>query len=161
MADVRRIRPEAVLFLAGDGPETPHLKRLGNELGLGSGLRFLGSVSNADLPPLYKAAWVSILPSLYEAVSLSGLESLACGVPVVGTRVGGIPEIVLDGITGILVPPRSPEALAAAILDLVGNAERRHAMGEEARRLVVREYTWEIIAKRTLEFYGRCMETSP
>ncbi len=159
MPEVLRGRPEAILCLVGDGPETPLLKRLAADLVPGPSVRFLGRVPNENLPPLYRAACLSVLPSLYEAVSLSGLESLACGRPVIGTRLGGIPEIVLDGRTGILVPPRSAPALATAILDLLTNDDRRRAMGEQGRRLVTADFSWRAVAGRTMAFYRRCLES--
>lgn len=115
--------------------------------------RLLGGVPNEAMPELQAAADVGVLPSLVEATSIAGLEAMACGTPLVGTRVGGIPEIVRDGVTGRLVAPADPAALATALEELLADAERRSAMGAAARAMVEREFSWDVIAARSLEIY--------
>lgn len=143
-----------VLFcLVGHGEQTGLLRRMVDDRGLEAHFRFLGTVRHEVLPSIFRTAYVSVLPSIYEAVSLSGLESMACGVPVIGTRVGGIPEFVHDGITGLLIEPTAPDAIAEAAIELIENPPRRDRMGQAARALVVEEYSWDRVAESTLNFY--------
>ena len=114
---------------------------------------FLGNVPNEHMPTLYAAADIVVLPSLMEAVSISGLEALASGKPLVGTRVGGLPAIIDDGVTGLLVPPRDSRALANAIVSLNNDPDKRHRMGASGRAKVEHEFIWTVIANRTLEVY--------
>ncbi|MGH9428815.1 MAG: glycosyltransferase [Terriglobia bacterium] len=99
------------------------------------------------------------MPSLYEAVSLSGLESLSCSVPVIGTRVGGIPEFVLHEDTGLLVEPRSPEALADILITILAHPELRAYMSRRGRALAFEYYSCDPVARRTLDFYTHLAET--
>ena len=94
-----------------------------------------------------------VCPSVYEPFGLINLEAMACGTAVVASRVGGIPEVVVDGETGILVPPGEPEALAAAVSALCGDPERAARFGAAGRRRVEAEFSWERIAERTLAVY--------
>ncbi len=147
--------PEVIFCLYGDGEETAKLKQRVKELGLEEKILFPGRVAHQDLPDILRSSYVTVLPSLYEAVSLSGLESMACGVPVIGTKVGGIPEIVIPWETGWLVPPRSSQAIAQAIIESLEQPDLRQRMSENCRRMVVERYSWENIARRTIQFYQR------
>jgi starch synthase len=111
-----------------------------------------------ELKQLLTAADVFICPSIYEPQGIVNLEAMACETSVVGSRVGGIPDVVVEGITGLLVDyaadPRDFEAgLAAAVNELVGDPERATAMGRAGRERVVAEYGWDSIAARTVELY--------
>ncbi|MGE5529327.1 MAG: glycogen synthase [Patescibacteria group bacterium] len=106
-----------------------------------------------DLVELYSHAAVFVCPSVYEPFGLINLEAMACARPVVASRVGGIPEVVVDGETGILVPPGEPAALAAAVGRLLENAGKAAAMGAAGRRRVEDLFTWRAVARRTLEVY--------
>lgn len=121
-------------------------------------VRMLGAVRNEEMPALHAAADLGVLPSLMEATSIAGLESMACGTPIVGSTVGGIPEIVRDGITGRLVAPGDDAAIAAALLDLLADDARRAAMGDAARRMIVREFSWDAIADRSVGIYRQAAE---
>jgi glycogen synthase len=116
---------------------------------------------------LYSRADLFVCPSVYEPFGIINLEAMACGTPVVASKVGGIPEAVEDGVTGILVPcptqpkdlsePIDPEGfskgLAEAISQLIENASLRKSMGEAARKRVVEQFSWDRVARRTLTFY--------
>jgi len=123
-------------------------------LGLEKKVAFLGNIAPSDMPPLYRGADIVCIPSLVEAVSLSALEAMATGKVVVASDVGGLPEVVHDRRTGLLVPAGDEAALSAAILELAQDAEMRRAMGEAGRVLVASEYTWAQVAERTLEIYS-------
>ena len=125
-----------------------------------------------DVIALYSHAAVFVCPSVYEPFGIINLEAMACETPVVASAVGGIPEIVVPGETGLLVPfepegdgsaePRDPAAfslaLAAAVNDLMSDAERREAMGKAARERVLEQFSWRRIAELTLDFYREVLE---
>jgi glycosyltransferase involved in cell wall biosynthesis len=145
--------PDAVFCLIGDGEQTNELKQLANHLKLGNSVKFLGRMSHDKLPIVLRGAYCTVLPSVYEAVSLAGLESLACGVPVVGTNVGGIPEIVKPHQTGILVEPQSARALAEGLNYLLEHPKERDEMSAFSRKFVIENFSWEAVAKKTISFY--------
>jgi glycosyltransferase involved in cell wall biosynthesis len=126
--------PAFRLAIAGDGVCLPALKRTAADLGLGERAHFLGQVR--DIPALLATASLFVLPSLSEGVSLTLLEAMACGLPVVATRVGGNPEVVAEAETGLLVPARDPTALAEAILRLRRDPDGCRRLGLAGRRRV-------------------------
>jgi glycosyltransferase involved in cell wall biosynthesis len=119
---------------AGDGPCRPALERLVEERGLGERIRFLGE--RHDLPRLLEEADLFILPSRTEAFPNSVMEAMAAGLPVIASGVGGILELVDDGVSGVLVPADEPAALARAITDVIGDPVRAAAMGRTAQEMV-------------------------
>lgn len=153
VASVASIVPEAQFVFVGDGPEKEDIVRVLNERGGDSHARLVGSVPNSEMPSYFAAADVVVIPSLMEATSIAGLEAMASGKPLVGTRVGGIPAIIGDGVTGLLVEPASSSALGDALVTLLQDGTRRKAMGQAARARVLQNFSWEAIARRTLEVY--------
>jgi len=143
--------PEARLLLVGRDRGKADLRALVNEKGLDESVAFLGT--REDVPLLLTASDVSVLPSLREGLPLSLLESAAAGLPAVATSVGGIPEVVEDGVGGILVPPRDPAALAGALLTLLRDSERRRAMGGAARERVQLNFDIRVITERIQDLY--------
>jgi glycosyltransferase involved in cell wall biosynthesis len=122
------------LEIAGDGPCLPRLREVTAELGLEQTVRFLGQVG--DVPALLRRSGLFVLPSVSEGVSLTLLEAMASGVAIVATSVGGNPEVVVDGETGLLVPPRDPAALADAFLRLRrDDADRRRLIAAGRERV--------------------------
>lgn len=144
-AQVLRVHPDARLTLAGTGPEAAMLQALAQELGIAAQVDFVGRVDREAMAGLLRRSRVAINPSLVDNMPNSVLEALASGVPVVSTRVGGVPFIVEDGVSALLVPPQDPAAMADALLRLLGDeglAGRLRSAGlEEARR-----YSWERVA---------------
>ncbi len=130
---VREI-PSARLVIAGDGPCRHDLESLARELSLTDQVEFKGEVH--DVAGLLGDARLFVLSSISEGVSLTLLEAMARGLPVVATRVGGNTEVVVDGETGVLVPPSEPESLAQALLHLFGDADESRRMGLAGRRRV-------------------------
>ncbi|NLT67963.1 MAG: glycogen synthase [Acidobacteria bacterium] len=118
-------------------------------------------VPKPDIFALYSLAELFVCPSVYEPFGIINLESMACGTPVVASKVGGIPEIVVDGETGLLVPfdpentDRFSRDLASAIDSLLASPERLAAMGRKSRERVKRYFSWQSIARQTWEFYRR------
>jgi sugar transferase (PEP-CTERM/EpsH1 system associated) len=129
-------RPSFRMNIAGDGPCLEGLRRRASELGLDEQVRFLGDVR--DVPELLAHASLFVLPSLTEGISLTLLEAMARGLPVVATRVGGNPEVVADGETGLLVGTRDPRALAEAMVRLLQAPEQGRQMGQAGRSRVER-----------------------
>ena len=112
-----------------------------------------GHVPWRDLVEHYRRAKVFVMPSYYETGGISVIEAMAFGLPVVATRAGGLPEVVEDGVTGILVPPGDSRALAEAISRLLRDPELRQRMGEAGRSTVMKEFTVERLISRTLAVY--------
>jgi glycosyltransferase involved in cell wall biosynthesis len=118
--------------IAGDGPCLPELIQLRQRLGLTAQVQFLGQVH--DVPSLLQRAGLFVLPSLSEGISLTLLEAMASGVPVVATSVGGNPEVVQPNVTGLLIPAADPASLAAAIVQMMRDPTAVNAMAQAARR---------------------------
>ena len=155
LAEVVRTRP-AVLVLVGDGPERANVEALVASLGLAGRVAFLGE--RPDLGPLFSQADLFLLPSEQESFGLAALEALASGVPVVASRVGGLPEVIRDGTTGLLVPPHAPEAIAAAVLALLEDEPRRAAMGRAAREDAAERFRPEPVVDRFEAIYREVAE---
>jgi L-malate glycosyltransferase len=155
LAEVARRRP-AVLVLVGDGPERAGVEKLAASLGLAGRVAFLGE--RPQLGPLFSQADLFLLPSDQESFGLAALEALASGVPVVASRVGGLPEVVVDGSTGRLVPPHDPQALAAAVLELLDDEPRRSAMGRAARDDAATRFRPEPVVDRYEAIYREVAE---
>jgi glycosyltransferase involved in cell wall biosynthesis len=128
--------PAVTLALAGDGPERAALERRAVELGLDGRVSFLGSVPRDTVLRLFGAADASVLPSAWENFPHTVVESLAVGCPVIATAVGGVPEVVVDGENGLLVPPRDAQALATAIARLFSDDVLRARLAGAAARSV-------------------------
>jgi glycosyltransferase involved in cell wall biosynthesis len=141
----------ARLEIVGDGPERPRLEAQVREAALGDRVALRGRVSAAELRRAYAEADVLVLPSVLdsrndtEGLGVVLLEAMSYGVPVVGSRVGGIPDIIVDGATGLLVPPGDPAALAAALRHLAADPDLRAQLGSAGRAHVREHFTWERI----------------
>lgn len=156
LVEALRLVPAARLALVGDGPEGPRLRRLVAEYGLGSRVAFLGALPDEELPALYRAADVYVLPATErsEAFGISLLQAMAAGLPVVTTELGtGTSHVNRHGETGLVVPPRDPGALAAALAELLADPQRRRAMGAAGRRRVEAEFTLDRMVAEVLRVY--------
>ncbi|WP_308192969.1 glycosyltransferase [Mycobacterium sp. PSTR-4-N] len=152
---VRQRHPRAVLALAGGGEQEPELRRLVAELGLEDAVVFAGV--RTDMPEIYRAADVVLLPSTHENLPTVLIEAGATERPVAATRVGGIPDIVIDGETGVLFEPGSPEALAAAVGRLLDDPELRRRMGAAAGERARREFSADAWVDRLRATYLQAM----
>jgi glycosyltransferase involved in cell wall biosynthesis len=132
---IRRRRPRARFLIVGDGPLRPRLESLARELQLADAVHFLGV--RPDVPELLALLDVLVLTSRMEANPVSILEAMATEKPVVATRVGSIPETVLDGQTGYLVPPGDAEQIADRVVELLSAPDRAEAMGRAGREHVI------------------------
>jgi glycosyltransferase involved in cell wall biosynthesis len=140
LRDLRRRFPSAVLRIIGDGEHRERLERKAVELGLGSSVVFLGTCGAARVRTLLQGAAALVVPSTYEGMPLVVLEAMDSGVPVVASRVSGIPEVVVDGSTGWLVPPEDPAALAGALAEVLADPAEARRRGEAGRRRVEERY---------------------
>jgi glycosyltransferase involved in cell wall biosynthesis len=155
MARVRARRQNAELVVVGRPRPNGDTGRLVARLGLDGAVRFLGGVPEAELVDLYARATLAVVPSLYEGFSLPAVEAMACGVPLVATTAGALPEVV--GSAGLLVPPGDSEALAAALLRLLEDEPLRRSLGEDGRRRALEEFSWRRTAERTADLYREAM----
>ncbi|GAC1466461.1 MAG: glycosyltransferase family 1 protein [Ktedonobacteraceae bacterium] len=134
-------------------PEIGILQHLAAELAITEHVSFVGKRQQDILHNYYSAGNVAVTTPWYEPFGLTPLEGMACGRPVIGSAVGGITYTIADGETGFLVPPSDPQAVADRLYQLLMKPERCTQMGQAARVRVEREFTWEIVAKRTSVLY--------
>lgn len=146
--------PQLRLRLVGGGSQQHSLRDLVNQNGLSEHVEFVGAVPHYELPRYYAEADALVIPSLSEGLPKVLPEALACGLPVIGTQVGGIPEVVQDGYNGLLVPPNAPNALGDAVVAVLGSEETSRALRANARASVER-FSWEKNIGRFLEMYER------
>ena len=151
LSAVRRERPDLTLDVVGDGPLEEQLRATADELGLGDAVTFSGRIS--PVAPAFEAAEVVVVPSFGEGFGMVALEAMERGRPVIASAVGGLPEIVDDGRTGVLVPPGDVDALAAAIRDLTASPARTAAMGAAGRARAIEQFSQDRCTDRTLELY--------
>jgi len=157
-AEVARGLPGIHFAWLGDGPLRARLERRRGELGLESRVHMLGF--RTDARSLMAQCTVVVLPSDLEGIATSLLEAQVLGVPVVATAVGGVPEVIEDGVTGRLVPPRAPALLAAALVDVLGDPQRAAAMAVRARQSAA-QFNLDHTVERTLEEYHSALGFGP
>jgi len=144
---IKGVKSKIEVLIIGDGPYRASLEKIKKETGLGC-VKFLGRIDHKELPKYYKNADLFVLLSTVEAFGVVFAEAMAAELPVVATNIGGIPEIVENGKTGILVPPKNKEKLANAVIKLINNKNLSKEMGITGKQRVQKYFTWEIIAKK-------------
>jgi glycosyltransferase involved in cell wall biosynthesis len=120
-------------------------------------VRFLGDLAHEDVPAALQRMDIFAMPSTWEGFGVSAVEASAMQLPVVASNIHGIPDVVVDGETGLLVPPRDPAALANALERLAGNPELRRRMGAAGRAFVAAHYRWEDNAAQMAALYQRAL----
>lgn len=149
-------RPDLTLLLVGGddraAPLRAELEAQAAAEGISAQIRFTGAVPHAELPRYYSAADVCVVPSYYESFGLVAVEAMACGTPVIASRVGGLASTVTDGVNGYLIPWRCPEPFAEKLAVLLGNPELRANFSRAARRSVER-YRWRSVALSVSRLY--------
>lgn len=143
-------------LIVGGGRRETEVRELAKGLGLADVVHFLGS--RQDVPDLLHAMDIFVLPSYSEGLSLALLEAMAAGLPVIASRVGGNPEVVTDGVTGLLIPPKDADALAQALERLLADPVKAQAMGEKARRRVEADYSLERLGRGINVIYEELAE---
>jgi len=161
MQKIAKEVPDTELVFVGSGKMRDELGKLAEKIGIKNNLKFTGFVKERLKPLYYKAADIFVLPSIMstESFGIVNLEAMACGVPIVASEIGGVPDVVKDGENGLLVPPRDPNALADAIIYLLENEDVRRKMGERGKEMV-RDYTWERIAEKTEKVYEAVLKNA-
>jgi glycosyltransferase involved in cell wall biosynthesis len=156
--EVLAAKPQARFVIVGDGPERDRLQALARELEVDAAVEFTGY----DPAPARRMSHMTVLavPSVYEPLGMVTLEAMALGVAVVGSAVGGIPEAIADGETGLLVPPRDPGALARALITMLDSPDRARTMGSAGRERAARLFSPQVIAARYGDLYRELLSAS-
>jgi D-inositol-3-phosphate glycosyltransferase len=153
-------RPDFTLLIVGGDDRAHGLRRelefQAAELGILGNVRFEGAVAHDELPRYYSAADVCVVPSYYESFGLVAVEAMACGTPVVASRVGGLVSTVQDGVSGYLIPWRCPEPFAEKLEVLLNNPELRDNFGRAARKSVER-FRWRSVALQVASVYDQAV----
>jgi len=156
--------PKAELVIAGgptvgfdDDPEVRRLRAEADRLGVADRVHFVGAVSREDVPALIRSADVVACTPWYEPFGIVPLEAMSCGRPVVAAAVGGMLDTVVDGVTGVRVPPKDTERLAVVLKELLDDPARRRRLGAAGAARVARKYTWAKVAADTEQVYSRIM----
>jgi glycosyltransferase involved in cell wall biosynthesis len=162
LAKVRTERPDAHLVVIGrlkDGSAVPGILE---RFSLHGAVRFLSGVSDQAIVDLYAQAELAVVPSLYEGFSLPAVEAMACGVPLLATTGGALPEVAgEDGVTALLVAPNDPGALAQAIGTALADGDLRRRLGVAGRERTVERFTWPVTARGTAEQYLELLASRP
>ncbi len=144
-------------ILTGKGTIKNYLERRIDSFGLKKNFCFTGFVDRSMLLEYYQNAAIYVLPSYYEGLPTTLLEAMSCGIPSIATNVEGSSEVIIDGETGLLVPPKDPEKLAEAIIMLLENKVLRNRLKMNARKYIVATHDWEIITDRIEKVYEKCV----
>lgn len=149
--------PNSELLITGDGPQRAEYEQLSKDLGIDEVTTFTGKVPNTEVPNVIRRMSIFAVPSTEnsESFGVAAVEGMACGIPVVVSNVGGLPEVVVDGVTGIVTDKESPEQLASAFRKLVKNSDLRESMGQAGVSHVVEHYSWIDNAHYMLELYKK------
>jgi len=139
--------------IVGDGPLRLYLQNLSRSLGVDKQMHFVGTIPSNELPKFYAEAAVFVVPSLAEGLPLVGLEAMASGLPLLGSRISGISEIINHGHNGFSVRPGDIGHLRKRLIQLFEDASLRKTMGARSRKIAETEYSWDQVAKRTFHLY--------
>ncbi len=140
--------PEAQYVVIGDGADRSRLEQLAERLGVRARVHFVGRVPAEQLTAYYRGCEVFVLPSRKEGFGIVFLEAMSAGKPCIGARAGGVPEVIADGVTGLLVPPDDVASLGRALLELLRDEPRRMAMGRAGRDRFEREFAYPRFRER-------------
>ena len=151
MSLIKKEKYDVKLIIVGDGSKRVELQELANRLKIGDRVTFVGYMKNVK--DIVEESDVVILPSIKEALAIALLEGMAAGKPCIASYVGGIPEVVENGVNGILVEPKNPEAIKEAVIKLYENPELRRSMGEQSIRIVKEKFDSTILIKQVEEVY--------
>jgi glycosyltransferase involved in cell wall biosynthesis len=151
-------RKDVVFIIGGDGPLLNYHKELTGKLGVKDYIVFTGAIPRDIIPKYYAASDIVVVPSLQESWGLVATEAMACGKPVIASNVGGLPDQIIDGFNGFLVPSRSPKAIADKILYLLENPSEARRIGRNGRMLAEEKYDIEKRVDKIIEIYKKLLE---
>lgn len=155
--------PQATLLIGGDGSDLQRLKALAKKKGVSDRIRFPGSINRLMIPKYFHLCDLFVLPAIVDpSGNVDGcpiviLEAMACGKPVVASQISGIPVVVKDGKTGILVAEKNVEELAGALITLLTNHRKREQLGQAGQQRILKELTWNKITKQFKDVYQDCV----
>lgn len=152
--------PDLYLIIVGDGPEQQLIKKKVAQINLQKRIYFAGQIPHSKIPEIMSAGDIFVLPSYFEGFPNVVKEAMACSRPVIATRIGGIPEIVENGETGLLINPQDVKSLTDAAAKLVENKELCARMGSEARKIVEQKFSWEHNVEEHIRIYERLIHDS-
>jgi glycosyltransferase involved in cell wall biosynthesis len=141
------------IVMAGNGERFDEIKGAVDGLGLGRRIHLIGF--RTDIPNVLRGCDLFVLPTHQEALGQSYIEAMAAGLPVIGTDVDGVPELIKHNVNGLLVPPKNPDALRAALVQLIDNPDQRTRFGEAGRRMTKDRFSVDDMADETIDFYLR------
>jgi L-malate glycosyltransferase len=147
-----------IVEIVGHGPLYESLKELADSLGVGTIIDFKGEIPHSDVPKVLNTFDIYCAPSIAESFGVAVLEASACGLPVIVTDVGGLPEVVMDNETGFIVKAKDPQALAEKLYQLVLNPDLRKTMGKNGKQFVSDYYSWEKSVDRMEEVYRKVVQ---
>ena len=156
---VKQWHPDVVLLIVGEGSEKENLVFQAKQLGLQQSIMFMDFLPHEMLPELYNSCDILSLPSIAEAFGMVLIEAMACGKPVVGSRVGGINDIIEDSENGFLVEPGRPDQLAEKIHLILSDKKLLKRLGTKARKKVEDKYSYYAVAKKAMSIYEQALET--
>jgi len=136
------------------------LKKLAKQLDIEDHVTFLGYVPDGKLPNLYSSSDIFVLPAIYENFPFAILEAQSTGLPVISTKVGGIPEFLVDNENGFLIDPGDPTQLTQRLLTLLQDPKLAKEMGDRGRRLIEEKFDWCLITGQVIDLYHKLLETS-
>ncbi len=154
------VMPDVTLSMAGQGPMTPVLTELISDLHLQEHVTLVGFIDNRDVYSFIRKHHVLVMPSRAEAFGVAAIEASACGRPVIASNVGGVPEVLIDGKTGILVPPGDVDKLANAILKLARDRQLQETMGQAGHEFVASRYDWSTCLDTMAELYEQVIRSA-
>jgi L-malate glycosyltransferase len=147
----------ALLRIAGAGPELWRLQALASKLNIASQVEWIGAIPNTEVSEFYQNLDVVVVPSRKESFGVTAVEGSACARPIIASRVGGLPEVVIDQETGIMVEPENVDALAQAMEHLMQHPEERQRMGRNGREFVLKHYDWQHNVSQMEEVYRKLL----
>lgn len=159
MKEVIKEFPRTKLIIGGSGPEKENLEKLSESLDLKENVVFVGYIKNADLPKYYASSDIFVLPSIEtkggdtEGLGVVLLEAMASGIPLIGSNIGGITDIIKNNETGLLTRPENPEDISDKIVMLLSNKKLRRKFSEEGLRTIKEKFSWDVVTIKFVEFY--------
>lgn len=150
--------PNSRLILVGGGQQEKELKQLADKLGITERCKFVGSIPHKEVPKWLNQFDIYCAPSILESFGVAVIEASACGLPVIVSRVGGLPEVVQEGQTGLIIPPKDVNALVQALDTLIKNKKNRMEMGKAGVEFVQQHYDWEDCVDKMEKLYYQMIE---